>query len=406
MWTAMSLLGSVPFVLALDMSFVDALFEAASGYTTTGATVMTGLDSLPHSILLYRQEIQWLGGIGVIVLAIALLPMLGIGGMQLYKAETPGPFKDERMTPRIARTAKSICLIYVMLTAVCGLAYWLAGMSAFDAVAHALSTLSTGGYSTHDASLAYFQSQAIESIAIVFMLVGGISFNVHFTAWRTLKLQHYAHDEQVRTFFWIVAALIVVVGLLLLSTQTAGSALEATRIAVFEVVSVITSTGFSVVDFSLWPLALPVIMIFSSFIGGCAGSTAGGMKVMRFIILGKQAHTHLRKLIHPQSVNPVRIGGRVVEPSIIDGVWGFFTIYVAVFAAFMIALMLDGMDQVTAFGAVATALNNLGPGLGDVAVTFADTSAGSKILLVFAMVFGRLEIFTLLVLFTPGFWRR
>jgi len=368
--------------------------------------VMVGLDELPRAILFYRQELQWLGAIGDIDFAIALLPMLGVGGMQLYKSETPGPFKDERMTPRVARTAKNICLIYAMLTVACALAYWFAGMSAFDAVAHSFSTLSTGGYSTHDASIAYFDSRAIEAIAIVFMMIGAISFSVHYVIWRTLRPQLYWHDAQLKTFVLVVTGLAAIVAVILAMTGEVPHPADAARIALFEVVTVMTSTGFGIADFSLWPLALPVMLIFASFIGGCAGSTAGGMKVIRFMIVGKQALAHIRKLIHPQSVNPIRVGDRVVEPSIIDGVWGFFTIYVIVFAVLMIGLMLDGLDQVTAFGAVATALNNLGPGLGDVATTFVSVGDGSKLLLAFAMIAGRLEIFTLLVLFTPAFWKR
>jgi trk system potassium uptake protein TrkH len=279
-------------------------------------------------------------------------------------------------------------------------------MSGFDALAHSFSTLSTGGYSTHDASLAYFNSRPIEAIAVVFMLIGGISFSVHYTVWRTLRPTYYARDAQLRTFLIVVAVLSLIVGVLLYATREVPGMLASAWTAVFEAVSVLTSTGFAVADFSLWPLALPVLLIFASFIGGCAGSTAGGIKVIRFMIVGKQALAHIRKLIHPQSVNPIRVGDRTVEPSIIDSVWGFFTIYVIVFAVLMVGLTLDGMDQVTAFGAVATALNNLGPGLGKVAVTFAGVGAGSKALLVFAMIAGRLEIFTLLVLFTPAFWRR
>ena len=406
MWTAMSALGALPFMLSLDMGFVDALFEAASGYTTTGSTVIVGLDDLPKSILLYRQEIQWLGGIGVIVFAIALLPMLGVGGMQLYKAETPGPFKDERMTPRVARTAKNICLIYFAFTIACTLAFWFAGMDMFDAISHSFSTLSTGGYSTHDASIAYYDSRPIEAVAVLFMLIGATSFNVHYIAWRSLRLGHYAQDLQLRTFLIVVGLLSAVVAMLLYGTGEAADAADAAWTSVFEVVSVVTSTGFGIADFSVWPLALPVLLIFSSFFGGCAGSTAGGIKVVRFMIVGKQALAHLRRLIHPQSVNPVRLGDRVVEPSIIDSVWGFFTIYVIVFAVIMIGLTLDGMDQVSAFGAVAATLNNLGPGLGNVSVTFTDIGQASKVLLVVAMIAGRLEIFTLLVLLTPAFWRR
>lgn len=405
MWIAMSLLGAVPFMLALDMNFVDAVFESASGYTTTGSTVLVGLDALPQSILFYRQEIQWLGGIGVVVVAIALLPMLGIGGMQLYKAETPGPFKDERLAPRMTRTAKNICLIYVALTGTCALAYWLAGMDAFDAIAHSFSTLSTGGYSTHDASLAYFDSPAIEMVAVCFMLIGSISFSVHFIAWRTLRLNQYTRDSQTKMFLLITLALTVFVAMQLYRNDIAATGLDAIRVGAFEVVSVISSTGFGLSDFASWPLDLPVLMIFMSFIGGCAGSTAGGMKVVRFLILERQARSHILRLIHPQSVSRIRLDGAVVSSSVIEGIWGYFTVYVAIFATFMIVLTMDGMDQVTAFGAVATCLNNLGPGLGDVASNFAAVSDGGKLLLVLAMLFGRLEIFTLLVLLTPGFWR-
>jgi trk system potassium uptake protein TrkH len=405
MWSGMSLLGVIPFMLSLHIGFVDALFEAASGFTTTGATVLTGLDALAPSILLFRQEIQWIGGVGVIVVAIALLPMLQVGGMQLFRAETPGPLKDERITPRIAKTAKSICLIYGALTVVCGLAFWLAGMDVFDAVAHSLSTLSTGGFSTHDASFAYFHSSAINVVAIVFMLIGGISFSIHFIAWWQMRPTIYSKDSQTRTFLLISLVVSAVVASQLLETGAGDSVLAAVEVASFEVVSIVTSTGFGLADFASWPLDLPVLMIFLSFIGGCAGSTAGGMKVVRFLVLEKQARSHVRKLIHPQSLNPIRLDGHVVDASVIEGIWGFFTVYVAIFVSFMLLLMLDGMDQVTAFGAVAACLNNLGPGLGAVAQNFADVSAGGKLLLILAMLFGRLEIFTVLVLITPGFWR-
>jgi trk system potassium uptake protein TrkH len=405
MWTAMSVLGSVPLMLSLDLGFADALFESASGFTTTGSTVLVGLDALAPSLLLFRQEIQWLGGIGVVVLAIALLPALGVGGMQLYKAEIPGVFKDERMSPRIARTAMSVCVVYSVLTIMCAVGFALAGMTPFDALAHSLSTLSTGGYSTHDASFAYFASPAIEAVAIVFMLIGSISFSLHFIAWRTLKFGSYARDGQTRAFLGAVVALIVIVSAVLYLTGTRASPVEALRYAVFEAVSIITTTGYGIEDFSVWPLALPVLLIFASFIGGCAGSSAGGIKVVRFVILGRQMAAHIRRLVHPHAIQPIRMDGRVVPDEVIEGVWGFAVIYVAVFAVVMILLMLDGMDQVTAFGAVAACINNLGPGLGEVALTFAGVSDYGKYLLVVAMLLGRLEIFTFLVLFTPQFWR-
>jgi trk system potassium uptake protein len=406
LWASMSLFGSVPFMLALDIGFADALFESASGYTTTGATVLVGLDAMPPSILFYRQQLQWLGGAGVIVMAVALLPMLRIGGMQLYKAETPGPFKEEKITPRIAQTARNLYLIYLALTAICALCYWLAGMNVFDSIAHAMTTIATGGYSTYDASLAYFDSPLIETIAMVFMLIGGISFSVHFIAWRTMSLARYRDDAQVRAFLYTVLALIVAATLLLFLTGEKESPLLALRHAAFQVVSVLTTTGYITEDFSVWPLALPVLLIFASFVGGCAGSTSGGMKVIRFVVLGKQAAVHVHKLIHPHAVRPISVDGRVVPESVIDGIWGFFAIYIGLFAVFMVLLMLDGLDQVTAFGAVATGLNNLGPALGEVATNFAATSAQTKLVMVFAMLLGRLEIFTFLVLLTPAFWRR
>jgi trk system potassium uptake protein TrkH len=406
MWTAMSLLGAVPFMLALDASFADAFFESASGYTTTGATVLVGLDEMSPSILFYRQEIQWLGGIGVIVLAIALLPMLGVGGMQLYKAETPGPFKDERLTPRITRTARNVCGLYVLLTAICAVLYWLAGMNVFDAIGHSFSTLATGGFSPHDDSIAFFDSAAIEGIAIVFMLIGGISFNAHFIAWRRLQLQHYGRDTQTRAFVLIVVVAIAATTLVLGATGMYGTALYSLRHAAFEVVSVITTTGFSIADFSVWPFALPVFLMFLSFIGGCAGSTSGGIKVIRFIVLGKQAGVHIHKLIHPQAVRRIKVDEQIVPDSVVESVGGFFALYVAVFAVFMMIAMMDGMDQVTAFGAVATTINNTGPGLGTVAITFSEVSSQSKIMFAFAMLIGRLEIFTFLVLLAPAFWRR
>jgi trk system potassium uptake protein TrkH len=278
-------------------------------------------------------------------------------------------------------------------------------MTAFDAIAHSMTTLSTGGYSTHDASMAFFESDTINSIATLFMLIGGISFSVHFIAWRQLRLDYYARDSQTRTFVFIILIATVIVALQLYRGEIAESPVHGFEIALFEVVSVISSTGFGVANFANWPLDLPVFMIFLSFIGGCAGSTAGGIKVVRFLIMERQARAHVRKLIHPQSMNPIRVDGQVIDATVIEGIWGFFSVYVAIFALIMLVLTFNGMDQVTAFGAVATCLNNLGPGLGDVAVTFVDVTSGNKLLLTLAMLLGRLEIFTVLVLLTPGFWK-
>jgi len=406
MWTAMSLLGAVPFMLALDLNFPDAFFEAASGYTTTGSTVLEGLDTMLPSVLLYRQEIQWLGGIGVIVLAVALLPMLGVGGMQLYKAETAGPLKDERFTPRLARTARGLLVVYVVLTLSCAIAYWLAGMGWFDAIAHSFSTLSTGGYSTHDSSIGFFASVPIEVVATVFTLIAGISFNEHFIAWRTLQLNRYAKDTQTRVFLLLVLVFVAVTTLVLYATRSYGSLAESLRYASFEVVTVFTTNGYMIADFSRWPLALPVLLMISGFIGGCAGSSVGGIKVIRFVVLYKQVGIHIHQLVHPQAIRRIKVDGQPLADSVVDAVAGFVAVYVIVFFIFMMLAMMDGMDQVTAFGAVAATINNVGPGLGDVAVTFADVSPQGKIMFAVAMLFGRLEIYTFLVLLTPAFWRR
>jgi trk system potassium uptake protein TrkH len=403
-WFLLSGLGAIPFVAVAGTDWVTGVFEAASGFTTTGATAIVGLDGLPRSLLFYRQEIQWIGGVGVIVAAIAMLPMLGIGGMQLLKAETTGPAKSDKLRPRIKHTAQALWRLYLVLTVGCALAYWFAGMSAFDAVAHSFSTVSTGGFSTHDASIAHYASPAIEAVSIVFMLLGAINFAVHFRAWNDLAVRPYVSNPEVRGFVTTVVAAIAVVALGLYASGEM-SADRSVRYAAFEVASVITSTGFAIDDFSLWPGPLPVMLILVGFIGGCAGSTAGGMKVIRFMIMSRQAVIEVTRLIHPRLVRPLKIGGSVVEGEIVRAVWAFFTIYVFVFVVLMLGLMAVGMDEVTAFSAVATCINNLGPGLGDVAVHFADVGSAAKLISAFACLAGRLEVLTVFVLFTPAYWR-
>ncbi|HHJ17878.1 MAG TPA: potassium transporter [Gammaproteobacteria bacterium] len=403
-WITLSLLGAMPFVFGPHLGFIDALYEAVSGFTTTGSTILTHIDALPRSMLYYRQQLQWLGGMGLVVLAVAILPLLGIGGMRIYRAETPGPMKDEKITPRLASSARALWVIYVSLTVACALAYWLAGMTPFDAITHSFSTISTGGFSTHDASLGYFQSELIEVIATVFMLCGAINFSIHFTAFRNGSLSPYMRDVEVRSFLlFVLAALLMVASVLWLSGEYP-SLPHALVNADFEVVSVITSTGFGADDFTHWPLFLPVFLIFISFIGGCGGSTAGGMKVMRVLLLMKQGMREVDTLVHPRSVRPVKIGGRTLSERTVQAVWGFFAIYVVVFVLLTLAMMATGLDQVSAFAAVATSINNLGPGLGEVAYNFASVSPAAKLISMVAMLLGRLEIFTILVLFTPAFW--
>ncbi len=403
-WLLTSLLGAIPFMFGLHLSFVNALFESASGLTTTGATVVQGLDGLAPSILFYRQELQWFGGMGLIVLAVAVLPMLGIGGMSVYRAETPGPMKDEKLTPQLAHTARTLWFIYIGFTLACALGYWLAGMSKFDAVAHALSTVSTGGFSTHDASLGYYHSDWIEIIAILFMLAGGVNFSVHFLALRGLSLRAYIADAEVRAFLAFVGLVTLTVAAVLTWTGEYPNIHQALMNASFETVSIVTSTGFGVADFSTWPLFLPVLMIFISFVGGCGGSTAGGMKVMRMMVLAKLGFREVRCLQHPRGQFPVRVGERVLGERTLQSIAGFFAVYVLTFGLLMLCMMATGADQVTAFSAIATCMNNLGPGLGEVTVDFIGVSPLGKLVSVIAMLAGRLEIYTVLVLFYPGFW--
>lgn len=404
-WGVLCLLAAVPFVLIGKLNVVDALFEATSGLTTTGATVITALSDQPKSLLFYRQYIQWLGGMGLVVLAVAVLPLLGIGGSQLYRSEAPGPLKEERLTPRLASTARLLWGIYFAMTLACALAYWLAGMDVFEAVGHSFATVSTGGFSTRDDSIAAFSDGRVELVAMVFMTLGAINFSIHLAAWRGRGPGAYWRNPEVRAFLIIILVGALLTALMLRMEGVVSDPFQAFRVGAFEVISVITSTGFSMADFSIWPAFLPVLLIFISFIGGCGGSTAGGMKVLRVQLLALQGWREIMRLIHPKAIIPVRIGGHAVPPQIVQAVWGFFAAYVTAFVLLMLGMMLAGLDQVSAFGAVATTLNNLGPGLGRVSMSFAGISDMAKELSIFAMVLGRLEIFTIAVLLTPEFWR-
>ncbi|MEX1215871.1 TrkH family potassium uptake protein, partial [Saccharospirillum sp.] len=372
--------------------------------TTTGATVVVGLDSLPKSLLFYRQQLQWMGGMGIIVLAVAVLPMLGIGGMQLYRTETPGPVKDTKLTPRITETAKALWYIYLALTIACALGYWAAGMSLFDAIAHSFSTVAIGGFSTHDASIGYFDSVAVEMVAVVFMILSVANFGLHFIAWRNRSLKQYLLDPEYRFFIVIMLLFVGLTTATLLLTQVYSPG-ESLRYGIFEAVSLLTTTGYGTADFATWPLYLPFFLILASFIGGCAGSTAGGIKVIRTMLLLKQGLREIKRLIHPAGIFPIKVGKRPVGDRIIEAVWGFFSMYIMIYGLILFALLATGMDFITSWSAVAAALNNLGPGLGDVTNHYANIPDLAKWVLCIAMLLGRLEIFTLLVLFSPHFWR-
>ncbi|MPY26402.1 TrkH family potassium uptake protein [Shewanella sp. YLB-07] len=408
-WGVLGSIGAVPFIFSSqpDLSITDSFFESFSALTTTGATVIVGLDSLPKAILFYRHLLQWLGGMGIIVLAVAILPVLGIGGMQLYRAEMPGPVKDSKMTPRIAETAKALWYIYFLLTVACAFSYWVAGMNVFDAICHSFSTIAIGGFSTYDASIGHFDSPAINMVCVVFLLIAALNFSLHFAAFtrRGINLRVYFKDAEFKVLIIVQLALTAICFATLYHSGIYDSPEETFDYALFQAVSISTTAGFGTESFHMWPLFLPMLLIFSSFIGGCGGSTAGGIKVMRMILLLKQGSRELKRLVHPRGMFSIRIGNKVLPERVIDAVWGFFSAYALVFVICMLALMGMGMDNITAFSATAACLNNLGPGLGEVASNYASINDGSKWILLLAMLFGRLEVFTLLVLFTPTFWR-
>jgi trk system potassium uptake protein TrkH len=405
-WLVLGSFGALPFVLdsTTNLSISDAMFESISGLTTTGATIISNLEVLPRSILYYRQQLQWLGGIGIIVIAVAILPMLGIGGMQLYRAETPGPVKDSKLTPRITETAKALFLIYLSLTLLCALAYYFGGMSLFDAIGHAYSTIAIGGFSTHDASMGWFDSPVIYLISIAFMALAGVNFALHFVAWRTRNLTHYFLDPEFLFYALMIIGGTSVTVLYLAYTDTYGI-VESAIIGCFEFVSILTTTGFGVTDFSVWPTFLPIFIFLFAFMGGCAGSTGGGIKMIRVLLIIKQGAREIQRLIHPNAVIPIKLGTKTVSDRVIEAVWGFFAMYAISYLVMTVLLTATGLDFLSAFSAVGACINNLGPGLGSVAANYADISDPAKWMLCFAMLLGRLEVFTLLVLFSPSFWK-
>ncbi len=407
-WVGLGLAGSIPLLLSNvpDLSITDAIFESISGLTTTGATIIIGIDNLPKSILFYRQELQWLGGMGIIVLAVAILPMLGIGGMQLYRAETPGPVKDTKLTPRITETAKSLWYVYLTMTIACAFSYFLAGMGFFDAIAHSFSTVSIGGFSTHDQSIGYFNNSSIESVAIFFMLASGINFSLHFLSFRNINIKPYLNDAELHAYLKILIVICIVCSSYNAIAGNYENLSEVFRDSIFQTVSIATTTGFTTANFQNWPGFIPLLLIFSCFIGACAGSTCGGIKVIRILLLFKQGIREIKRLIHPNAIFTIKIGDKPISERIIEAVWGFLAVYVIIFAILLLVLMATDIDFLTAFSALSACINNLGPGLGEVSQNYYGINEIAKWILCLAMLLGRLEIFTLLVLLTPDFWRR
>jgi trk system potassium uptake protein TrkH len=405
-WVVLSLLSALPFALSQrpHMRFVDAVFESVSGLTTTGATILSDIDTLPHSILYYRAQLNFLGGMGIVVLAVALLPMLGIGGMQLYKAETPGPMKDEKLTPRITETAKNLWYIYVSLNVACILAFWLAGMSLFDAVAHSFATLALGGFSTHSASIGYFQSPAVEAVGGVFSLLAGVNFALYFLAWRARSLKQILQDPEFILYYQVLAVIIAIVCGYLYFSGTF-PLWPAICHGFFQAASIVTDNGLVTAGYPEWPTFVTLLLLLGSFFGGCVGSTCGGIKVIRFLLLYKQSAREIKLLIRPTAQITVKLGDRPMPIRVMQAVWAFYFLYIFSYCFFSLALTATGVDMVTAFGSVAGCLNNMGVGLGLTAANFSPLSDTATWILSLSMLVGRLEVFPLLLLFLPDFWR-
>ena len=408
-WTVLPVFGALPLLLHIPgLSFTDAYFEAVSGLTTTGATVLTGLERLPVSLNIWRCFMVLLGGMGIIVLAVAILPLLGVGGSQVFKAETPGPMKDDKLTPRIAETARGLWAVYFLVASACLLAFRWAGMSWPDAFMHMCSTMGLGGLAGYDASFAAFDSPLIEAIAIVFMLLAGVNFALYFRVWQRRSIRPLWQDLEARLFFALMAASVAVVTVFLVAHGVYPDWTTALRHAAFNVVSVATTTGFATVDYAQWPVFAPVLMLFLCGFATCAGSTGGGIKLSRALLLTKQVQREFTRLLHPRSVRPVTLGGAVIEPQVLFSIQAFMLVYGAVLTFGTLALLLTGLDVVSAFTAVVACINNTGPGLGQVgpASNYQGLTDAQTWICTLVMLLGRLELFSMLVLFTPQFWRR
>jgi trk system potassium uptake protein TrkH len=408
-WLVLPAFGALPLVLAVPgLSITNAYFEAMSAFTATGATALAGLDTLPLSVNVWRCFMQWVGGLGIIVLAVAILPLLGVGGSQLFKAEFSGPLKDQKLTPRIADTARVLWGTYFGLSAACFLAYRLGGMSWTEAFLHMCSTVSLGGFSNYDASFGHFQSPLLEMIAVVFMMLAGISLLMYFTLWRARSVRPLLRNPEVVAFYVVILGAIVLIAGYLLWHDTYDEPWQAVRHTVFHVVSVATTTGYASADYAQWPLFAPLLMILLGCFATCAGSTGGGIKMIRMLLLLKQARRELVRIVHPNVVNPVTLGPNAVSDRVMQAVIAYMMIYGASLVGLTMLLLFSGLDVVTAFTAVIACVNNIGPGLGDVgpAVNYGVLSDFQTWVCTFAMLLGRLELLSVLVLFTPQFWRR
>ena len=408
-WIFMSAIATVPLLIGLPgLTFTDAFFETMSGLSTTGATVLTGLDTMAPSLNLWRHALNWYGGMGIIVLVVAILPLLGVGGMQLYKAETPGPVKDEKLTPRITQTARALWFVYLLITLACIGSLRLAGMNWFDAICHSFATLALGGFSTYDASVGHFDSAAIEFVLIVFMLISAMNFARHFIAWQQKSLRTYATDIEAKAMLVVIGISIVGVALYIWLHGVYPSFLEALRHTAFNLVSIATDCGFVSQDYSAWPMFAPMVILMLSCYCANTGSTGGGIKMFRSLVLFRQAQRELFLLVHPAAVTPVKIGGQVVANKIVFAVLAFVVLYFGTVVTLTFMLLASGLDFISSFSAIIACINNAGPGLGTVgpASNYQGLTDFQTWICLLAMLLGRLEIFSMLVLFTPTFWRK
>lgn len=406
-WLAASLVGAFPFYFSIvpRISFTNAFFEAMSGITTTGSTIFAQLDYLPHSLLYYRQQLQFIGGMSIILLAVAILPTLGIGGMQLFRTEISGPVKDDKLTPRITHTAKAMWGIYLVMTFLCALCYWVAGMSFFDAIAHSFSTVSTGGFSTHNDGLCFFNSPYIKIVTIVFMLIGAISFHLHFLTYKHKKLKFYIQDPECRFFIGVVLLSVFTIWATIAVLNIPSESTHPLLDTIFQVASFITTTGFTINDFPLYHF-IPMLLLFLGVMGGCAGSTSGGVKMVRVLLLQKQATREIRRLVHPHGQYLIKLGTKPISGRVVESIWGFFAMYFVIFFVLLLLLLAFENDFHTSYCALLSSLSNIGASFAGVTYNYASLSTPAKWICSFAMLVGRLEIFTLLVLFSPTFWRR
>ncbi len=408
-WSLIPVFCTIPLLIYMPaLSFNDAYFETVSALTTTGATIFTGLDYLPMSINLWRHELSWIAGMGIIIFAVAILPILGIGGMQLYKAESPGTVKESDLPPRIAQTAKALWMVYAGITVACIIALRLAGMTWFDAICHAFSAMSLGGFSTHDASAGFFNSLSIEVVLTIFQLLAAINFATHFVALRKKSLNPYVDDREARAFLILILGSCGLAAWILWDAGTYPDFFTALRYATFNLVTIATDCGFSNQDFNTWPIFVPMWMLFLSCLSASSGSTGGGIRMIRTIILMKQARLEMFKFIHPFAVRPLKIGDMIVKNDIVNSVTGFIFLYFMSIVILIFALLLSGLDFISSFSAIIACFNNAGPGLNEVGPmgSYASLSDYQKAVCTFAMLLGRVQIFSIVILFVPEFWRK